>query len=166
MNTTSKSPKEARSQFIRISLFMFLFSFDFCSAGEENAPSENLGQVVFGERIRASPYKVSILIWQHKLQIRYSDIWYSDKSAIVTVLWWCGFSYSKNYWIKWQKSVIVTVILLILWWKSLDSAFKMTVKCISDHHKALDLALEQCSYLNFHFGYALHLIGPKQYNLI
>ena len=60
MNTTSKSPKEARSQFIRISWFIFLFSFDFCSAGEENGPSENLGQVVFGERIRASPYKVSI----------------------------------------------------------------------------------------------------------
>jgi len=33
--------------------------FDFCSAGEDNAPSENLGQVVFGERIRASPYKIS-----------------------------------------------------------------------------------------------------------
>jgi len=31
--------------------------FDFCQASdEENAPSENLGQVLFGERIRASPY--------------------------------------------------------------------------------------------------------------
>lgn len=35
-----------------------LSSFDFCSAGEDNSPSENLGQVVFGERIRASPFKV------------------------------------------------------------------------------------------------------------
>ena len=33
--------------------------FDFCQASDEdNSPSENLGQVVFGERIRASPYKV------------------------------------------------------------------------------------------------------------
>lgn len=36
--------------------------FDFCQASEEaNSPSENLGQVVFGERIRASPYKLSFL---------------------------------------------------------------------------------------------------------
>jgi len=35
--------------------------FDFCQADESNAPSENLGQVVFGERIRPSPYKISFL---------------------------------------------------------------------------------------------------------
>ena len=61
---------------------MFLFSFDFCSAGEENAPSENLGQVVFGERIRASPYKVSILIWQH---IEHSETRWHNKGFY---LWW------------------------------------------------------------------------------
>ena len=34
--------------------------FDFCKAdGDEKSPSENLGQVVFGERIRPSPYKVT-----------------------------------------------------------------------------------------------------------
>lgn len=32
--------------------------FDFCTASEENSPAENLGQVVFGERIRPSPYKI------------------------------------------------------------------------------------------------------------
>ena len=37
---------------------IFNFSFDFCQADESNAPSENLGQVVFGERIRPSPYKI------------------------------------------------------------------------------------------------------------
>lgn len=36
--------------------------FDFCRASEEDkSPSENLGQVVFGERIRPSPYKLNFL---------------------------------------------------------------------------------------------------------
>lgn len=36
--------------------------FDFCQANEEkSSPSENLGQVVFGERIRSSPYKIDFL---------------------------------------------------------------------------------------------------------
>ena len=34
------------------------FSFDFCLDDHETGPVENLGQVVFGERIRSSPYKV------------------------------------------------------------------------------------------------------------
>jgi len=32
--------------------------FDFCEAEGDHAPAENLGQVVFGERIRPSPYKL------------------------------------------------------------------------------------------------------------
>ncbi|OXB67448.1 hypothetical protein ASZ78_006041, partial [Callipepla squamata] len=32
-------------------------SFDFCQDKEEKRPSENLGQVLFGERIASSPYK-------------------------------------------------------------------------------------------------------------
>merc|ERR1711981_875904 len=33
--------------------------FDFCLANaEKSAPAENLGQVVFGERIRPSPYNI------------------------------------------------------------------------------------------------------------
>lgn len=36
--------------------------FDFCQASEmESSPSENLGQVVFGERIRPSPFKLNFL---------------------------------------------------------------------------------------------------------
>ncbi|KAJ8030323.1 Transmembrane 9 superfamily member 2 [Holothuria leucospilota] len=31
--------------------------YDFCQVDEKSSPSENLGQVVFGERIRPSPYK-------------------------------------------------------------------------------------------------------------
>lgn len=34
--------------------------FDFCQASEGKRPSENLGQVLFGERIEPSPYKVCI----------------------------------------------------------------------------------------------------------
>ncbi|XP_056294813.1 transmembrane 9 superfamily member 2 isoform X2 [Pseudoliparis swirei] len=33
--------------------------FDFCKDDKETRPSENLGQVLFGERIESSPYKVS-----------------------------------------------------------------------------------------------------------
>lgn len=36
--------------------------FDFCLPdGEQESPVENLGQVVFGERIRPSPYKISFM---------------------------------------------------------------------------------------------------------
>ncbi|XP_078041739.1 transmembrane 9 superfamily protein member 2 [Augochlora pura] len=35
--------------------------FDFCTSDESQSPVENLGQVVFGERIRPSPYKISFL---------------------------------------------------------------------------------------------------------
>lgn len=36
-------------------------SFDFCQANNDESPVENLGQVVFGERIRSSPYNISFL---------------------------------------------------------------------------------------------------------
>lgn len=35
--------------------------FDFCTTDESQSPVENLGQVVFGERIRPSPYKLTFL---------------------------------------------------------------------------------------------------------
>ncbi|XP_051159040.1 transmembrane 9 superfamily member 2 isoform X2 [Leptopilina boulardi] len=35
--------------------------FDFCASDESLSPVENLGQVVFGERIRPSPYKLEFL---------------------------------------------------------------------------------------------------------
>lgn len=35
--------------------------FDFCTVDDEPSPVENLGQVVFGERIRPSPYKLEFL---------------------------------------------------------------------------------------------------------
>ncbi|XP_071838506.1 transmembrane 9 superfamily member 2-like [Apostichopus japonicus] len=36
--------------------------YDFCQAGDEDqSPAENLGQVVFGERIRPSPYKFTFM---------------------------------------------------------------------------------------------------------
>lgn len=37
-----------------------LFSFDFCTSDESKSPTENLGQVLFGERIRPSGYNVSV----------------------------------------------------------------------------------------------------------
>ncbi|XP_070538417.1 transmembrane 9 superfamily member 2-like [Ptychodera flava] len=33
--------------------------FDFCTTNKRSSPTENLGQVVFGERIRLSPYNIS-----------------------------------------------------------------------------------------------------------
>lgn len=35
--------------------------FDFCPIHEENSPVENLGQVVFGERIRPGPITLRFL---------------------------------------------------------------------------------------------------------
>lgn len=35
--------------------------FDFCAIDETNSPVENLGQVVFGERIRPAPYKIEFM---------------------------------------------------------------------------------------------------------
>lgn len=35
--------------------------FDFCPIDETNSPVENLGQVVFGERIRPAPYKIEFM---------------------------------------------------------------------------------------------------------
>lgn len=35
--------------------------FDFCPIDESNSPVENLGQVVFGERIRPGPYKIEFM---------------------------------------------------------------------------------------------------------
>jgi hypothetical protein len=41
-------------------VFLFCFSFDFCKVDDKTktSPVENLGQVVFGERIRPSKYEV------------------------------------------------------------------------------------------------------------
>ncbi|XP_061103640.1 transmembrane 9 superfamily member 2-like [Conger conger] len=36
-------------------------AFDFCQDAHEQRPSENLGQVLFGERIESSPYKFSFM---------------------------------------------------------------------------------------------------------
>ncbi len=47
---------------MKSTLINFYSRFDFCQAkGDEKAPPENLGQVVFGDRINASPYKLSFL---------------------------------------------------------------------------------------------------------
>ncbi len=46
-------------------VFLSIYSFDFCVIDESESPVENLGQVVFGERIRPSPYNVSASHCQH-----------------------------------------------------------------------------------------------------
>ena len=43
-------------------------AFDFCKPAEDiKAPSENLGQVLFGERIKPSAYKVKYHDMQHSM---------------------------------------------------------------------------------------------------
>lgn len=39
-----------------------LFRFDFCNTFKSDPPVENLGQVVFGERLDSSDYRVSPLV--------------------------------------------------------------------------------------------------------
>jgi len=43
--------------------------FDFCPAETDNSPAENLGQVVFGERIRPSAYKIKFLQDDNKCKV-------------------------------------------------------------------------------------------------
>ncbi|CAF0769869.1 unnamed protein product [Rotaria sp. Silwood1] len=43
--------------------------FDFCTVIDEPSPVENLGQVLFGERIRPSPYKASFNFFLYKFNI-------------------------------------------------------------------------------------------------
>ena len=52
---------ESRYSITSSSLHVLYFSFDFCKADEASSPTENLGQVVFGERIRPSSYKIQFL---------------------------------------------------------------------------------------------------------
>lgn len=53
----------------KINLFCcFVDRFDFCQDATEKRPSENLGQVLFGERIASSPYKVTAF-FQPSLQL-------------------------------------------------------------------------------------------------
>ena len=39
-------------------MLLFPCSFDFCVRDGGNTPVENLGQIVFGDRIQQSPYMV------------------------------------------------------------------------------------------------------------
>lgn len=57
----SKSLLNQKNIFNYCLFFLLLISFDFCSVKGERSPEANLGQVLFGERIRPSPYKVSQL---------------------------------------------------------------------------------------------------------
>ena len=43
-------------KFIFVLHNIVIFRYDFCQTKQEYSPSENLGQVVFGERITSSPY--------------------------------------------------------------------------------------------------------------
>lgn len=59
--------------------FLLHYSFDFCEIPEEwkdKDPPENLGQVVFGDRLRASPYNISyrLNVSNHKLCERNYDL--------------------------------------------------------------------------------------------
>ncbi len=51
-----------------------IFSFDFCTISDEPSPVENLGQVLFGERIRPSPYKVCLYQNSLLFQLKFSII--------------------------------------------------------------------------------------------
>ncbi|KAK5896869.1 hypothetical protein CesoFtcFv8_009987 [Champsocephalus esox] len=54
--------------------------FDFCKDEMETRPSENLGQVLFGERIESSPYKVNF-----PEDLNYQHHWIIDNMPVT----WC-----------------------------------------------------------------------------
>jgi len=55
--------------------------FDFCVTDESHSPAENLGQVVFGERIRPSPYKLSFLKNESCKKVCKKTYTFGDKDA-------------------------------------------------------------------------------------
>uniref|UniRef100_A0A8C9T291 Transmembrane 9 superfamily member n=1 Tax=Scleropages formosus TaxID=113540 RepID=A0A8C9T291_SCLFO len=72
-------------------------AFDFCTVESENRPSENLGQVLFGERIEPSPYKENKEIrwasrWDYILEsMPHTNIqWFSIMNSLVIVLFLSG----------------------------------------------------------------------------
>uniref|UniRef100_A0A674PGE6 Transmembrane 9 superfamily member n=1 Tax=Takifugu rubripes TaxID=31033 RepID=A0A674PGE6_TAKRU len=71
--------------------------FDFCQDTKERRPSENLGQVLFGERIESSPYKEDNSIkwasrWDYILvSMPHTNIqWFSIMNSLVIVLFLSG----------------------------------------------------------------------------
>uniref|UniRef100_A0A4W5QXR7 Transmembrane 9 superfamily member n=1 Tax=Hucho hucho TaxID=62062 RepID=A0A4W5QXR7_9TELE len=71
--------------------------FDFCKDVDERRPSENLGQVLFGERIETSPYKENNNIkwasrWDYILvSMPHTNIqWFSIMNSLVIVLFLSG----------------------------------------------------------------------------
>uniref|UniRef100_A0A8C9TWL9 Transmembrane 9 superfamily member n=1 Tax=Scleropages formosus TaxID=113540 RepID=A0A8C9TWL9_SCLFO len=71
--------------------------FDFCKDDQEKRPSENLGQVLFGERIETSPYKKNNNIkwasrWDYILvSMPHTNIqWFSIMNSLVIVLFLSG----------------------------------------------------------------------------
>uniref|UniRef100_A0A673KBI0 Transmembrane 9 superfamily member n=1 Tax=Sinocyclocheilus rhinocerous TaxID=307959 RepID=A0A673KBI0_9TELE len=72
-------------------------AFDFCKDTDERRPSENLGQVLFGERIETSPYKQNDDIrwasrWDYILvSMPHTNIqWFSIMNSLVIVLFLSG----------------------------------------------------------------------------
>ncbi|XP_048389054.1 transmembrane 9 superfamily member 2 isoform X4 [Stegostoma tigrinum] len=60
-------------------------AFDFCQLEEEKRPSENLGQVLFGERIESSPYKFHFKkeeVCKHVCTKKYNPESKDDKSKL------------------------------------------------------------------------------------
>lgn len=64
--------------------------FDFCPIDENNSPVENLGQVVFGERIRPGPYKIEFM-----KNVKCAKV--SCILIIITHLWLCTRSINKKF---------------------------------------------------------------------
>lgn len=74
----------------KLLVIFFPTSFDFCQASNNETIVENLGQMVFGDRIQPSPYTVSIwhclinsvkycieiVIWQCSIILSITIIWY------------------------------------------------------------------------------------------
>uniref|UniRef100_A0A452HDF8 Transmembrane 9 superfamily member n=1 Tax=Gopherus agassizii TaxID=38772 RepID=A0A452HDF8_9SAUR len=71
-------------------------AFDFCQDEIEKRPSENLGQILFGERIASSPYKENDIKWASRWDyilesMPHTNIqWFSIMNSLVIVLFLSG----------------------------------------------------------------------------
>ena len=85
-----------------IAIFYFHHSFDFCQAPvDKSAPAENLGQVVFGERIRPSPYEINFLKDAGKCKTVCTKEYDSSKKEDVVKLDFLKKGMSMNYQHHW-----------------------------------------------------------------
>lgn len=109
--------------------------FDFCPIDEDKSPVENLGQVVFGERIRPGPYKIAFMKDDkcHKVMINnnnnkwtFYNHFTSNQTYIIYIFVAFDLRFAHdnisaailsqiNVWVHWKRAWAWTINIIGLW---------------------------------------------------